>query len=68
MADKQATVYIVDLGESMGASHNGRIESDVCTSYPFVVDTFGLARALSLSMSWITSFLDICSCLIVCEC
>ncbi|CAN8097257.1 unnamed protein product [Discula destructiva] len=29
MADKQATVYIVDLGPSMGDCHNGRTESDL---------------------------------------
>ena len=28
MADKEATVYIVDLGHSMGKKHNGRQESD----------------------------------------
>lgn len=31
MADKQATVYVVDLGASTGECHNGRVESDVCT-------------------------------------
>jgi hypothetical protein len=29
MADKQATVYVVDLGVSTGDCHSGRIESDV---------------------------------------
>jgi ATP-dependent DNA helicase 2 subunit 2 len=29
MADKQATVYIIDLGRSMGQKHNGRDESDL---------------------------------------
>jgi ATP-dependent DNA helicase 2 subunit 2 len=29
MADKQATVYIVDVGLSTGDCHNGRVESDL---------------------------------------
>ncbi len=35
MADKEATVYIVDLGESMADCHNGRVESDLdwCMRY-----------------------------------
>lgn len=29
MADKEATVYIVDLGQSMGEKRNGRTETDL---------------------------------------
>src|SRR4051794_6578658 len=29
MADKQATIYIVDLGVTTSECHNGRIESDL---------------------------------------
>lgn len=29
MADKEATVYIVDMGRTMGEKHNGRKESDL---------------------------------------
>ena len=29
MADKEATVYIVDLGKSMARKHHGRSESDL---------------------------------------
>ncbi len=28
MSDKEATVYIVDVGRSMGDKHNGREQSD----------------------------------------
>jgi ATP-dependent DNA helicase 2 subunit 2 len=36
MADKEAVVYIVDLGESMGDCHNGRVESDLDWSMRYV--------------------------------
>lgn len=29
MADKEATLYVVDLGESMGRTQHGRAESDL---------------------------------------
>ena len=29
MADKEATIYIVDVGSSMGATRNGRKETDL---------------------------------------
>ncbi len=28
MAEKEATIYIVDVGRSMGEKHNGREQSD----------------------------------------
>ncbi len=38
MADKQATIYIVDLGASMSACHSGRTESDLDWSMKYVWD------------------------------
>lgn len=38
MADKEAVVYIVDLGSSMGDCHNGRTESDLDWSLRYVWD------------------------------
>ncbi|KAK8050583.1 Ku70/Ku80 N-terminal alpha/beta domain-containing protein [Apiospora phragmitis] len=38
MADKEATVYILDLGSSMADCHNGRIESDMSWSMRYVWD------------------------------
>ncbi|KAK8021465.1 Ku80 [Apiospora arundinis] len=38
MADKEATVYIVDLGSSMADCHNGRVESDMSWSMQYVWD------------------------------
>ncbi|KAL1843419.1 hypothetical protein VTJ49DRAFT_1769 [Mycothermus thermophilus] len=38
MADKEATVYIVDLGESMADCHNGRTESDLDFAMRYVWD------------------------------
>lgn len=38
MADKEATVYIIDVGESMADCHNGRTESDLDWSMRYVWD------------------------------
>lgn len=38
MADKEATVYIVDVGKSMGEQRNGRTESDLDWSMRYVWD------------------------------
>ncbi|KAK7969105.1 Ku70/Ku80 N-terminal alpha/beta domain-containing protein [Apiospora saccharicola] len=38
MADKEATVYIVDLGSSMADCHNGRVEPDMNWSMQYVWD------------------------------
>lgn len=38
MADKEAIVYIVDLGSSMGHCHNGRIETDLDWSLRYFWD------------------------------
>jgi hypothetical protein len=36
MADKEATVYIVDMGSSMGETRNGRTESDLDWAMTYV--------------------------------
>ena len=38
MADKQATVYIVDLGKSMGRKRHGRNETDLDYALRYVWD------------------------------
>jgi ATP-dependent DNA helicase 2 subunit 2 len=38
MADKEATVFIIDVGSSMGNCNNGRIESDLDWSMRYVWD------------------------------
>lgn len=38
MADKEATIFILDLGSSMDQSHNGRSESDLDWSMRFMWD------------------------------
>lgn len=38
MADKEATVYIVDVGRSMGKTHGGRTESDLDWAMSYVWD------------------------------
>lgn len=38
MADKEATVYIVDVGEAMADCHNGRDESDLDWAMRYVWD------------------------------
>ena len=38
MADKEATVYIVDVGLSMGIKHNGRKQSDLDWAMTYVWD------------------------------
>ena len=38
MADKEATVYIVDLGASMGEKYNNRNESDLDWAMTYVWD------------------------------
>ena len=38
MADKEATVYIVDVGKPMGDKHNGRNVSDLDWAMTYVWD------------------------------
>ncbi|ORY70158.1 putative Ku family DNA helicase [Pseudomassariella vexata] len=47
MADKEATVYIVDLGSSMGDCHNGRTESDLDWSMRYAWDKISATVAAS---------------------
>lgn len=47
MADKEATVYIVDLGESMADCHNGRVESDLDFGMRYVWDKISTTVAAS---------------------
>ncbi|KAL1873454.1 hypothetical protein VTK73DRAFT_952 [Phialemonium thermophilum] len=47
MADKEATVYIIDLGKSMGKANNGRSESDLDWSMRYVWDRISTTVAAS---------------------
>lgn len=47
MADKEATVYILDLGLSMADCHNGRTESDLDWSMRYVWDKISTTVAAS---------------------
>ncbi|KAI1500683.1 putative Ku family DNA helicase [Biscogniauxia marginata] len=47
MADKEATVYIIDLGSSMADCHNGRLESDLDWSMRYVWDKISTTVAAS---------------------
>ncbi|KAI1634123.1 putative Ku family DNA helicase [Biscogniauxia mediterranea] len=47
MADKEATLYIIDLGSSMGDCHNGRLESDLDWSMRYVWDRISTTVAAS---------------------
>ncbi|KXH66017.1 Ku70/Ku80 N-terminal alpha/beta domain-containing protein [Colletotrichum salicis] len=47
MADKEASVYIVDLGSSMADCHNGRTESDLDWSMRYVWDKISTTVAAS---------------------
>lgn len=38
MAEKQASVYVVDLGRSMGQQHNDRSETDLEYAMQYVWD------------------------------
>ncbi|KAJ2895810.1 hypothetical protein MKZ38_006164 [Zalerion maritima] len=47
MADKEATVYILDLGSTMGDCNSGRVESDLTWSMRYVWDKIGTTVAAS---------------------
>ncbi len=49
MADKEATVYIVDLGASMGKVHNGREVSDLDWAMTYVWDKVTSTVCIPLS-------------------
>jgi ATP-dependent DNA helicase 2 subunit 2 len=38
MADKQASIYIVDVGKSMGAKRHGRTETDLEYALRYIWD------------------------------
>jgi ATP-dependent DNA helicase 2 subunit 2 len=38
MADKQATIYVIDLGCSTAECHNGRVESDLDYGMRYIWD------------------------------
>ena len=52
MADKEATVYIVDMGASMGEKRNGRRESDLDWAMTYVwekiTSTVGTVESLTV--------------------
>ncbi|KKY28243.1 putative ku family dna [Diplodia seriata] len=45
MADKEATVYVVDVGKSMGEKHGGRSETDLDWCMKYVWDKITVAMA-----------------------
>ncbi len=45
---KQATMYIVDLGSTMGECHNGRTESDLDYGMRYVWDKIAITMAANL--------------------
>ena len=47
MADKEATVYVIDLGESMADCHNGRDESDLDFGMRYIWDKISTTVAAS---------------------
>lgn len=38
MADKQASVYVLDVGREMGETHNGRSETDLEFAMKYIWD------------------------------
>lgn len=58
MADKEATVYIVDLGSSMGECHNGRVESDLDWSMRYIWDKICTTVAASRK-TWLVGVLGL---------
>lgn len=58
MADKEASVYIVDLGSSMADCHNGRTESDLDWSMRYVWDKISTTVAASRK-TWTVGFVGL---------
>ena len=52
MADKQATIYIIDVGLSMGDAHNGRIESDLDYGMRYVWSKITETMSAGRSATW----------------
>lgn len=51
MAEKEATVYIVDVGQSMGEKRNGRSVTDLQWAMQYVWDRITATVSILLSMS-----------------
>lgn len=45
MSDKEATVYVVDVGKSLGDCHNGRVETDLEYGMRYVWDKITLTMS-----------------------
>ncbi|KAK4173952.1 SPOC like C-terminal domain-containing protein [Triangularia setosa] len=58
MADKEATVYVVDFGESMADCHNGRVESDLDFGMRYVWDKISTTVAASRK-TWTIGFVGL---------
>ena len=52
MADKEATLYIVDVGKSMGQKNNGREQSDLDWAMLYVWDKITSTVGGLLFTSW----------------
>ncbi len=50
MADKEATVYTVDMGRSMGEKHNGRLQSDLDWAMTYVWEK--ITSTVSCELLW----------------
>jgi ATP-dependent DNA helicase 2 subunit 2 len=50
MAEKEATVYIVDVGKSMGEKRNGRSMTDLEWAMQYVWDCITATVSIALSM------------------
>jgi ATP-dependent DNA helicase 2 subunit 2 len=48
MSDKEATVYIVDVGRSMGRKHHGRSTSDLDLGMEYIWDRIAGTVGLDL--------------------
>lgn len=57
MAEKEATVYIVDVGASMGMKRNGRQETDLDWAMQYVWDKITSAVRPSASLTWNSGYL-----------
>lgn len=57
MAGKEATVYIVDLGESMGEKHNGREITDLDWALTYIWDKITTTVSRSSMFAMLTIIL-----------
>ncbi|KAL2752505.1 hypothetical protein ACRALDRAFT_1065627 [Sodiomyces alcalophilus JCM 7366] len=58
MADKEATIFIIDVGAPMGDCHNGRVESDLDYSMRYVWDKLTTTVAASRK-TWTTGIIGL---------